>query len=346
MTATAVERGIRLGRADLLLVGAVVLWTTWLIVATVLSGQSLTWTSPYLAPPIWLLAAVALGRVLGHWGQHWLMAALAAVAGVVVLLVPLYANAQAAVGVQLVAFASLILLAEAPQPRPGRGFALGPTLASLVMVLGLLLALRSQAALVLFVVVGVVALLAVRFRFAPRLGATIGVAGVVLAWAVVAVLWLGRMKEWPAWLTNAGGLSQARHTLWQDALTLWRDHPVTGGGPGSFTASSELASSNPDLAAVHSSVLQVGAELGLVGVLLFALIVIGGLAVAAAGSRRAALITVTAWAALGVHSVIDHLFEFPVVMVAAGLVLGWAGSTRREQDPVPISDDGVVDSSA
>ncbi|HMR12148.1 MAG TPA: hypothetical protein PKE42_00295 [Arachnia sp.] len=71
--------------------------------------------------------------------------------------------------------------------------------------------------------------------------------------------------------------------------------------------------------------LQVAAEFGLVGVVGFALLLAAGIAVAARGPRGVAAIAIAAWAALGVHSMIDHLWEFPAVVLAAGLVLAWSG---------------------
>lgn len=77
--------------------------------------------------------------------------------------------------------------------------------------------------------------------------------------------------------------------------------------------------------------LQVGSELGLVGVLLFAAMLLAGLAIAGQGNRAASLIGMVAWTALGVHSVIDHLYEFPVVTLTAGVVLGWASSAPNRR---------------
>ena len=51
-----------------------------------------------------------------------------------------------------------------------------------------------------------------------------------------------------------------------------------------------------------------------------------GVLLAARADRTRALIGVAAWSALAVHSMIDHLYEFPVVVVLAGIVIGWAGA--------------------
>ena len=60
---------------------------------------------------------------------------------------------------------------------------------------------------------------------------------------------------------------------------------------------------------------------------LFAAVLLSGLRLACLGSRAGSVVAVAAWTALGVHSVIDHLYEFPSVVLSAGAVLGWAGAT-------------------
>lgn len=150
--------------------------------------------------------------------------------------------------------------------------------------------------------------------------------------AAIAVLSLGLRDSWPSWLSAGDSLSSTRHTLWSDALKLWSLNPVIGAGPGTFTESSELASSTPQLAAAHSSVLQVGAELGVIGVMLLAAIFIAGLLFATRGPGPHGLIAGAPWTFLAVHSSIDHLEDFPVVALTAGIVLGWAGTASHVQD--------------
>ena len=71
---------------------------------------------------------------------------------------------------------------------------------------------------------------------------------------------------------------------------------------------------------------QVASELGAVGVFLFGAMLAAGMNLAAQRGRGRALIGVAAWSALAVHSMIDHLYEFPIVVVLAGAVIGWAGA--------------------
>ena len=74
--------------------------------------------------------------------------------------------------------------------------------------------------------------------------------------------------------------------------------------------------------------LQVGSELGWVGVALFVALLLVGFGLALRRGRAAALVATAAWAALAVHSLIDHLYEFTAITVLAGVVLGWASSRR------------------
>ncbi|MGC5629508.1 O-antigen ligase family protein [Georgenia sp. Z1344] len=367
----AAERSARRGlshlgldsRADLLLVLAVALWLGYTAIASLAHGGPPADALPFLIAPVVILAGVAAGRVLASRSAHvdpsrspdddttdapaprrgvtttHLSAAVALVAGLA-LLVPFYANAQAAFGLQLVALAGLLALSnERHEPdtlAPTRVTHLTLPVPTLVaVVLGVLLAGRAQAAGVLVVVLALVLTLALVRRDLPsrrRLTAprTLVIAGgAVIAVAAALVTWLGGLSTWPTWLSTSGSLSGARHALWADALELWSQRPQAGSGPGSFVASSPIAASRPDLSEVHSSVLQVAAELGLVGVLMLAGLLAAGLAVGAQRGGRAALVATTAWTALAVHSMIDHLYEFPPVTLAAGLVLGWASAPHH-----------------
>src|SRR5690606_21183852 len=85
---------------------------------------------------------------------------------------------------------------------------------------------------------------------------------------------------------------------------------------------------HPDTAAAHSSVLQIGAETGGIGVALFGLIALSRVLVAARGRSPQAVIAIAGLTALLVHSYADHLLEFAPVVIAAGAVLGWTAATR------------------
>ncbi len=97
-------------------------------------------------------------------------------------------------------------------------------------------------------------------------------------------------------LAASDGLSEARRKLWADALALWAAHPVVGAGPARW------------------------------GVVLFAGLLVVGMVLAARSGGAAAVIGVTAWTCLAVHSSVDHLYEFWPVTLVSGLVIGLAGA--------------------
>ncbi|MGO1511280.1 MAG: O-antigen ligase family protein, partial [Actinomycetales bacterium] len=334
---TATNRALtRVGltsRADRFLVAAVAAWLLWAGISTLIHGSSVALLSPYLTAPVIVLLGVVAGRALAARAPGRLVATGSAVVALAVLFaIPFYANAQAALGIQLVALTGLIALADTPaDPVRPRSLTL-PLPAILALVLGALLAARAQAGTVLVIAVAAVLALAVardnrpaRRRLpAPR---TVVAAGmVVIAAAALAVVWLGTRGAWPSLLTSSGSLSSTRHMLWGDALKLWEHNPVLGSGPGSFLDASPLAGTREHLHEAHSSILQVGAELGILGVLLFLALLAAGLAVAAQYRGPASLVAVAAWTALAVHSMIDHLYEFPPLTFAAGLVLGYGAA--------------------
>ncbi|WP_371683774.1 O-antigen ligase family protein [Flaviflexus sp.] len=187
---------------------------------------------------------------------------------------------------------------------------------------GLLMSRASQASFFLAVVLVCASAVAIFWTAPPKwLSFLIAFLGVELA--VIVVTYLGTRDSWPDWLSDGESLSSARHTLWSDALSLWSTNPAVGTGMGTFTASSELASSRADLAATHSLFLQVGAELGIIGVLLLTCLFGGVLYRCSPAARSAAFIGMMAWMCLGIHTSIDHLEDFPVVWLMAGAVLAW-----------------------
>jgi O-antigen ligase len=112
---------------------------------------------------------------------------------------------------------------------------------------------------------------------------------------------------------------------------LWADHPIIGAGPGAFQEFTPLGR-DTDTASAHSSVLQVGAETGWVGVALFALLALAGLLWAGRGVPAYAVVASAAWTALLVHSFVDHLLDFPAIVLTAGVVIGWAGASRGSEE--------------
>ncbi|WP_157975545.1 O-antigen ligase family protein [Brachybacterium sp. YJGR34] len=307
------------------------LWMLWVALAAVRHGHLDPAGGHYLLMPAVLLLGVLLGRRGG--GGITVVASAGALGTILLVLDPIYANAQAACGVQMVALAGLLLVQDADEERVSRS---RTVVAVVTGALGLLLAAGAQAASVLALVVAAAVALAVTAAPARPVVARPVVLVVGLAsigTALLAVLVLAALPTWPEALSSPESLSGARHDLWRDAGELWRRHPIAGGGPGSFLEASGTARSAPHLYAAHSSILQVASELGTVGALLLAgLLAAGALAAHRAGSSRG-LIGVTAWCALAVHSMIDHLYEFPAVVLLAGAVIGSAGVAGRGRAP-------------
>jgi O-antigen ligase len=303
----------------------------WAAVAALLGGRLLPPTSPYVLAPLFVVAGIVAGRLVAPYASGrrttlWLLVAVSVfLAGVVFTPGPAkqplgYANANAAVAVQLLALSGLALLGARGADR------LLLAMASLGALL-VIVANRSVAGLAVVVPLALAILLVVWRPPRHRWWAVVLSTSTLMAGSA-AVLALAGRAQWPPRVLQ--GLDSARKQLWNDALALWRAHPLTGGGPGSFRDASPLAV-DPDTSTAHSSLLQVGSETGVIGVVLLALLVVTGLVVACRGVPAAAVVGVAGWTALWVHSLADHLLEFAVVAVAAGMVLGWAGAVRSEQ---------------
>ncbi|AZQ76754.1 O-antigen ligase domain-containing protein [Flaviflexus ciconiae] len=329
-------------------------WLVWLTSVSLLSGKPPAVTSPYVVVPVVLIGGILLGQVLAlRWTDGRTLELAFVALALAILATPIYANASAAVGVQLVALASLGIIGrqrirsvgteenEQDTAVPSRQRA--PSQQILIVglfLIGTLLALGSQAAIALLIPLLVVSFWAIRKCSGPPRWLLVGAGIFVAEMAAIAVITLGIRESWSPWLSADDSLSSARHTLWSDALALWRANPIAGAGPGTFTESSELASSTPDLAAVHSIVLQVAAELGAIGLLLLGAIFVLGLLLVTRGPRDQSLIAAAAWTSLAVHASIDHLEDFPVVWVTVGLVLGFSMGLSKAQRRGAMSGKG------
>lgn len=342
-----VER--RSSAVDRVLVVVLGAWILWTFLATVVNGRTVAEGAGYLVLPIVLGAGWQLGRLCARGFRGPVLPAVATVLALSVLVSPLYANAQGAAGVQLVALAGLMASAMLHGGREAfRSNQIAPrAMVAIVFtvtagVLGMVLAARTQAASILVVVVAALVALALIRPVGSSRRVSVGGGLAAVGGALAVVLVLSRMRVWPSWLAESESLSWARQMLWRDAFELWQENPVLGGGPGSFFEHSAMARSEPHLYAAHSSILQAGAELGIVGAALFLAILVCGALVATQGDRARGLIGVAAWCALAVHSMIDHLYEFPIVVLLAGLVIGWAGSRTRPRESAPPSRERTV----
>lgn len=319
------------------------------------SQYDLEFSSPYIVRPVVLvLGAISAGYLRRCWMRGELIPLFIVLLIVTVIAIPIYANAGAAVGGLFIALAGLAMLdlrtaMKSKQLSWGRNRISAAKyrvirqviFLAFIVCVGVLLAIGSQAAIALILPLSVIIAFGVWKQAGPPQWAPVALGFFLFVMAGLAVILLGNRETWPSWLSASESLSSARHTLWSDALSLWATEPVLGSGPGAFTPSSELASSTPDLAAVHSLILQVGAELGAVGVVLLAAQFFGGLLFAARGSRPVALIAMTAWTALAIHANIDHLEDFPIVGFMGGVLLGWSGLDAQSSGGYSRNEDFV-----
>lgn len=311
----------RIDRAGVVLLG---LWVVWVGASTLGHDASLGDALVYLTAPALAVMGVAAGLQLRARGMPtWFAAALPIFALYVVASVTLdgwagggllnYSNANAALSIQLAAIAAMTALHTNGRSRAWALWAAALFAFSVPWTL-------SQAGIALLVAVAPALLLAL---LVPTIRApwAVPVSAVVALAAGAVVLAVARMPEWPPIFTRM--FSGARQQLWADAISLWARHPIEGAGPGAFAAYSALAD-DADTERVHMSVLQVGSELGLIGLALFGLLIIVALVKLAQRSSASALVGTAALTALLIHSFVDHLFEFPAVTFAAGMALGLA----------------------
>ena len=243
MAADPRRRARRPGPLDLAFLAVIVAFALWASITTVLTDRPLVEARVYLAVPAVLAGRVLLGRLAAHGAD----ARSAAVRAATVLLCPaglcllaarildssLYANAQAAAGVQIAALAALLLtstLRRGAGDRPLGALPAASVLptASLVLTalaagLGLALAVRAQAGLMLVLVVVGLSVLALIRPEAVRRRVSAGITTAAIGAALAVVLALSSLPAWPRWLGDDQSLSFARQLLWRDALELWGD---------------------------------------------------------------------------------------------------------------------------
>ena len=229
-----------------------------------------------------------------------------------------YMNSNAAL---VLCAAAGAVVATSGRPMAWRGAAAGIALAAAVACA----TQDAQAA-------ALAAVLLAGWSVTRHLGPTVLWAAVAAVLLLVPVLltvaWAAGVLPRPRLLVSA--LSEERFDLWSEAWDLLLREPVTGIGPGRFSEESPTGA-DPDLAWAHSYVLQTGAELGLVGLGLLALLV--GWASFALG-RRAALLGI-----LLLPASVDYVLHFGGVLLALSLVVGGALSAprveRQAHDPPP-----------
>lgn len=202
--------------------------------------------------------------------------------------------------------------------------------------------------------VGLVVGLLVVGLLAPRIGIgilAIGVAGVAGLWTatVAGSSWAAGMALRAGSVFNGStNPEDHREQIWEQAQSVWWAHPVTGVGPGEFRSVSRSVGSSiaPDGAYhAHNSVLQFGAEGGIVvlvalGATVLTLIAVVVGAVLQAGLRnrqpgtrvdsRATVLLFGALAGIAAHSMVDFVYTNPMLLALAWLLFGiTVGSAHR-----------------
>ncbi len=230
-----------------------------------------------------------------------------------------YSNAKAAFFVQA-AFASVFVLAR------NRSWKVGVVLLPVVILfLVIPIATRSLGAFLSSLVVLPAVFVAVfRRGHRPLMIAAMG----MVACSLFLILFLsskfsngfspGREVE------VAERLDYGRSGSWGVAYKMIAEHPVFGVGPGGFRDASPFSRRISDLSWAHNEFLQIGAELGIVGLFL----VLGlfawtfmRLSSPLAGSSTVAALAV---GALAMHASVDYLFHFPALPAVTLALVGSA----------------------
>ncbi|MGH2554328.1 MAG: O-antigen ligase family protein [Actinomycetota bacterium] len=201
-------------------------------------------------------------------------------------------------------------------------------------------AIHAEAAAWLVVILPAAALLAAVTRGGKGARAAVVFCGALLIGSMALTIALGagyRPGSQPNTVQRAAirAVDENRLELWHDAFTIMQNHPGVGVGAGRYQVVSPIASQDPDYRWAHNEFLQQGAEGGVTGLLLLALIFVWGVlrlwvvrspdAVTALGAA--------ALAALGIHATIDYVIHFPAIpIVAASLVA--VGMIERETGPL------------
>jgi O-antigen ligase len=217
-----------------------------------------------------------------------------------------YANANAALAVAAVA----LLVAGVNRWPAGMRTALWVA-ACLVAVWTVYIGSAAGAAGAVLVLVAAGA----QERIAQR-AAALG-AGVLVAAGIAASALLGALQ--PPGASDL--LTSTRLTLWSQALTALRRHPLFGLGPGAF-AEQNLAAGDVDTAKAHSLWLETGAELGLPGLLLALLCAALVLVMLARSGSPTAVVGCGLAAAFGLHAGIDYVADFPAVVAVVAFTTG------------------------
>ena len=290
---------------------------------------------PQLALLAAAVAAYVVGRVQG--GRRPVFVPAAVVVSIIVgtvasgpaalsggaLAPPLgYGNANGALFTLGVAAACVVVARanEAPVRR----------VAAVLAVVLLCLAVFTLSKTAVVLAVGILVIAAI----AHRLGPWVALVGpFVVLGAVTATLVLGLTNGTLPILSDE--LSERRTMLWREAMDIAADEPVFGVGPGMFAQASPTALADADARWAHSAYLQVGAETGVIGAVLLALVLtlVFGALYRSRQDKRLIVIGTAAVTALSVHAAIDYVAHFPTLVIIAGLLAGLASTRTANASP-------------
>jgi hypothetical protein len=151
----------------------------------------------------------------------------------------------------------------------------------------------------------------------------------------------------PSRLTAIGSV---RARYWNDALQIFRDHPIVGVGAGGYpTARARYRSDTIDVQHAHGYVVQTLADLGLVGLALSLLLAAAWIVAAIRGAspfgwrarapaytpERIGLLTLSACVVLfAAHSLVDWTWFVPFTTCVALLCAGWVAGRGRHDTPL------------
>lgn len=276
----------------------------------------------------------------------------AAVVGLIALVALLPSSALRSLGVAALAAVggalAVAFLGEVTDPRTGSGQTQGAIALAILVAVALLAGLAAWA-------------LASRGRRAPGSAKRGRLPGLAIALALVVVVALvltgvsgvggERVAGTPPDGASARRLSSVesqRYDYWDVAVRAFADHPLIGVGAGGFKV--EWAREQPDGSApasdAHSLYVETAAELGLVGLVALALLLLGvGLAAARALWLHSSLAVgpIAALVTWVLHAGLDWDWEMPAVTLIAVLLAGMLVALADEdgfRPHVPTSWEG------
>ncbi len=233
-----------------------------------------------------------------------------------------------------------------------RGRGPGRYIAGLTSALAVITVIRTDSRGGLVGLCVVMALLLARVPSRLRLGAAVVVLACILVlvafgskeyWGRMATIWGDQSATSSEY--DASGVWGARWSVWTTGLWLMLEHPVIGVGPGAFEVAEGLSHGGAGKwSTAHNAFLQIGTELGIPGLVLFAFLLYRAARNCHVVTRRARQephLSVEAWLACGVElslygfivtafSLSQAYSSVPYLLVAISVVLARLASPRKE----------------